>query len=159
MYFILRTPTLIKSKITLSRSKINFFTNFLLAKNMHDVSVCWWIWVKRVLNLPRFSKMQIQRLNKKFELELIIITNSKTIDTQPHQHWQYKIIINTEKQNNYAAAEIKKGGKKKGSTQSRFLTIVQLLVTITKNYKHHKKWPAKCSMRSLSTASVCPPWL
>ena len=90
-----------------------------------------------LMNLSK--RVQIQRLNKKFELELIIITNSKTIDTQPHQHWQYKIIINTEKQNNYAAAEIKKGGKKKGSTQSRFLTIVQLLVTITKNYKHHKK--------------------
>lgn len=84
--------------------------------------------------------MQIQRLNKKFELELIIITNSKTIDTQPHQHWQYKIIINTEKQNNYAAAEIKRGERKKVVVyKSRFLTVVQLLVTITKNYKHHKK--------------------
>lgn len=83
--------------------------------------------------------MQIQRLNKKFELELIIITNSKTIDTQPHQHWQYKIIINTEKQNSYAAAEIKKWGKKNGSSTQQPVSYS----SATTSYKHHKKVTSK----------------
>lgn len=43
--------------------------------------------------------MQTRGLDKK-KIELgLIITNPKMIDPQPHQHWQCKTIINTEKQN------------------------------------------------------------